>query len=66
MWKNISETNADEIETFLEARAGVESFDYQPEGESASKKYICTSWEKQIVYSGIATITAAFIQVAEA
>ena len=66
VWQNISETNADEIETFLEARGGVENFDYQPHGESASKKYICTSWDKTIDYSGIATITASFIQVAEA
>ena len=65
-WENISETNADEIETFLEARGGHESFSYQPAGESASKKYICVSWVKSISYLNRATIEATFLQVAEA
>jgi len=65
-WANISETNSDEIETFLEARGGAESFSYQPAGEAASKKYICVSWSKSIPYLNRATITATFQQVAEA
>tara|TARA_R100001086_G_scaffold144005_1_gene75899 strand:- start:5313 stop:5657 length:345 start_codon:yes stop_codon:yes gene_type:complete len=65
-WSNISETNADEIETFLEARGGAESFSYQPAGEAASKKYICVSWSKSIPYLNRATINATFQQVAEA
>ena len=64
-WRNISETDADEIETFLDARAGVENFDYTPTGES-SKKFICRQWNKTIPYLNRATITATFIQVAEA
>jgi len=66
VWNNITETQSDEIEDFLDARGGVENFDYQPHGESASKKYICVSWDKTIPYTGRATITATFIQVAEA
>lgn len=65
-WNNITETQSDEIETFLEARGGHESFSYQPNGESAAKKYICVSWSKTIPYSGRATIDATFRQVAEA
>ncbi len=65
-WSNISETDADEIETFLEARGGAESFDYQPQGEAASKKYICVNWSKSIPYLNRATINATFQQVAEA
>tara|TARA_R100000781_G_C4023870_1_gene108113 strand:- start:15 stop:359 length:345 start_codon:yes stop_codon:yes gene_type:complete len=65
-WNNITETQSDEIETFLEARGGHESFSYQPNGESAAKKYICVSWGKTIPYSGRATIDATFQQVAEA
>ena len=65
-WQNISETNADEIETFLDARAGVENFDYTPAGESASKKMICRNWNKTIPYLNRATITATFEEVAEA
>ena len=65
-WKNISETDADEIETFLDARAGVENFDYTPAGESASKKMICIQWNKTITYLNRATINATFEEVAEA
>ena len=65
-WNNISETQADEIETFLDARAGVENFDYTPAGESASKKFICPQWNKTIPYLNRATINAIFEEVAEA
>lgn len=65
-WENITETNADEIETFLEARGGAESFSYQPQGEAAAKKYICVNWSKNIPYQNRATINATFQQVAEA
>ena len=65
-WKNISETDADEIETFLDARAGVENFDYTPAGESASKKFICPQWNKTIPYLNRASISATFVEVAEA
>ena len=64
-WNNISETQADEIETFLDARAGVEHFDYTPAGESASKKFICREWSKTIPFLDRATISATFEEVAE-
>ena len=63
---DVSESESDTIETFLEARGGAESFSYQPAGEAASKKYICVSWSKSIPYLNRATITATFQQVAEA
>jgi|TARA_R100001082_G_scaffold67414_1_gene38170 phage-related protein len=66
IWENISETDADEIENFLEARGGAESFSYQPQGEAASKKYICIKWSKYIPFLNRATINATFQQVAEA
>ena len=65
-WQNISETDADEIEDFLDLMAGVQNFDYTPAGESASKKMICTQWNKTIPYLNRATITATFEEVAEA
>ena len=39
----VSETDADTIETFLDARAAnnMESFDFTPPGESSSSKFIC-------------------------
>ena len=50
----------------LDARAGVENFDYTPAGESASKKFICPQWNKTIPYLNRASISATFVEVAEA
>ena len=65
-WQNISETDSDIIEDFLDLMAGVQNFDYTPAGESASKKMICRNWNKTIPYLNRATITATFEEVAEA
>ena len=62
---NVSETDADTIESFLEARAGVESFEWTPLDTSTSYRWICQEWSKTIPYVNRATITATFIQVAE-
>jgi len=62
----VSETDADTIETFLDARAGVESFDWTPIDEATSYKWICREWQKTIPYLNRATITATFEQVFEA
>lgn len=62
---NISETDADTIETFLDARAGQENFDWTPPGEATSYKWICSQWNKSIPYLNRATITATFRQVFE-
>ena len=53
------------IESFLDARGGVESFDFTPPGDS-SGKYICRNWSKSIPYLNRATIQATFEQVFEA
>lgn len=65
-WNNITEANSDTIETFLDARAGQEAFDWTPPGEATSYKWVCAEWRKQIDYVGRATITATFRQVFEA
>jgi phage-related protein len=65
-WENISETDSDTIETFLDARAGKENFDYTAPGESSSSKYICRDWTKTIPYPNLASIQAVFEEVAEA
>ena len=62
----VSETDADTIETFLDARGGAEHFDFTPPGESSSGKYICQEWSKTIPYLNRATIQATFRQVFEA
>ena len=62
---NVSETQADEIETFLDARGSTESFDYQPAGEGSSMKFVCDTWDKRITYLNRATIQTTFRQVFE-
>ena len=64
-WKNISETDSDTIETFLEARGGAESFDWSPPDETDTYKWICPEWSKQITSAGLNELTATFRQVIE-
>ena len=61
----VSETDADTIESFLEARAGAESFDWSPPDETETYKWICQDWSKSIPYLNRATITATFQEVIE-
>ncbi len=61
----VSETDADTIETFLDARGGQEAFDWTPIGSSTSYKWVCSSWQKTIPYLNRATISATFRQVFE-
>jgi phage-related protein len=61
----ISETDADTIETFLDARAGQESFDWTAPGETSSAKFVCADWSKSIPYLNRATVQATFTQVFE-
>ena len=63
---NVSETDADTIEAFLDARAAdAASFDWTPLDEATSYKWICLEWSKTIPYLNRATITATFQQVFE-
>jgi|TARA_Y100000033_G_C2750591_1_gene113661 phage-related protein len=62
----VSETDADTIETFLDARAADNaSFDFTPPGEGSSSKFVCEDWNKSIPYLNRATISATFRQVFE-
>ena len=62
----VSETDSDTIETFLDARAlDRASFDYQPPGEPSSYKFVCERWSKSIPYLNRATIQATFREVFE-
>ena len=66
----VSETEADTIETFLDARANdSDSFDFAEgflPGETASNfKFVCENWNKSIPYNNRATIQATFRQVFE-
>jgi phage-related protein len=65
-WNNITETDADTIETFLDARADDgASFDWTPPAESIAYKWVCEEWNKTIPYNNRAIITATFRQVFE-
>ena len=62
----VSETDADTIETFLDARANdSDSFTFTPPGESSSSEFVCEGWSKSIPYKNRATIQATFRQVFE-
>ena len=62
----VSETDGDTIETFLDARANDNaSFDFTPPGEASSSKFVCESWSKSIPFLNRATINATFRQVFE-
>ena len=63
---NVSETDSDTIETFLDARAADnEAFDFTPPGEGSSSKFVCETWSKTIPYLNRATIQATFREVFE-
>ena len=66
---NVSETEADTIESFLDDRAlDSDSFDF-PSGflpeESDTMKFVCENWNKSIPYNNRATIQATFREVFE-
>jgi phage-related protein len=61
-----SESDADSIETFLDARAADgESFTWTPPAEATAYQWICYDWSKSIPYLNRATIQATFTQVFE-
>ena len=62
----VTESQADIIETFLDARANdSDSFTFTPPGESSSSEFVCENWTKSIPYLNRATIKATFRQVFE-
>ena len=62
----VSETDADTIETFLDAIANDSaSFTFTPPGESSSSQYVCESWNKSIPYVNRARVQATFREVFE-
>lgn len=65
-WTASSNSNADAIEAFFDARGGVEAFDWTPIEDSTAYKWICREWQRTHVYADINEITATFEQVFEA
>ena len=64
-WSALSNSDADLIETFFEARNGVEAFDWSPIEDSSTYKWLCRSWEREHQYADISVITATFEEVFE-
>ena len=62
----VSESDADTIETFLDARANDSaSFTFTPPGESSASQYVCEAWNKSIPYLNRARVQATFREVFE-
>lgn len=65
-WEYLDETDADTIDTFLNARAlDGGSFDWTPPDEVTAYKWVCYEWQKSIDYPTVSTVTATFRQVFE-
>jgi phage-related protein len=62
----VSETDAETIEAFLDARAvDGASFTWTPPAEATAYQWTCYDWSKSIPYLNRATIQATFTQVFE-
>ena len=65
-WKHIPESDADVIESFLDARAvDGASFTYTPPNESSAMEFKCQNWSKLMERPSRATIEATFTEVFE-
>ena len=62
-WQNRTATDANTIENFLEARGGVEFFNWTPPDDTVTYKWICTEWQKTMPFSNLFDITATFVEV---
>lgn len=64
-FENRPEAVADQIEAFLEAREGAESFDWTP-SHGKPGKWVCREWSSMPTSHKHRTITATFEEVFEA
>lgn len=62
-WNCLDSTSYNEINSFLEARAGWESFEWTPPGESVEKKFICKQWGVSHPGNSKYVISATFNEV---
>jgi len=65
-FNNRTNTEAGNILTFLEARNGVEAFDWTPPNESTAIKVVCREWTKTVARANLNNVSASFQQVFEA
>ena len=64
-WTALSNANADLIEAFFDARAGIERFYWTPLDDTTQYSWVCREWNRTHNYADICTITASFEQVFE-
>ena len=64
-WSAKTNSVANAIEAFFDARQGQEAFDWIPITESTASKFVVESWNREYQYADISTITATFRQVFE-
>jgi phage-related protein len=64
VFSNRTDVERDEIRTYLNARAGVESFAWTPPGGSVGK-YVCEEWQVTLSNCNNNQIRATFRQVFE-
>lgn len=64
-WTYLNSTDANNIEDFLEARGGVEAFEWSPPDDTETYKWICQDWTKSLPYANVINISATFIEVFE-
>lgn len=57
------ETEANEIDDFLDDKAGVTAFEWTPPGASESSNFICSEWTRTIEKPNVFTIQATFTEV---
>lgn len=62
----VDDTDANTIETFLDARAeDGASFDWTPPRAGSSYKWVCEEWSRRLISENFNEINAAFRQVYE-
>lgn len=62
-WQGRIISDIDTLEAFFEARGGHEEFDWTPEREGSSKKFVCREWTRTFVANGNDSIRATLVEV---
>jgi len=58
-----TDVEIDNILDFLDARNGVESFDWTTPDNVSGKKWVCRTWQKQMTAFNINSVNATFEEV---
>lgn len=65
-WEYRTDTDADLIEAFFDARAADnDAFDWSPPDDASTYKWVCNEWDRTLTHPNLSTITATFRQVFE-